>query len=116
MVLRFAHWIASHAQAYDLIQIAAGRGAVQKRIAKQVDTLPNERYVLDVGGGTGAARRLWHTDTRYICLDNEFPKLQGFRRAAPTGLALLGDATAMPLATASVDATICTMVSHHLSE
>ena len=44
------------------------------------------------------------------------PKLRGFRAKAASGMAVLGDATAMPIAGRSVDLVICKSVTHHLTD
>jgi ubiquinone/menaquinone biosynthesis C-methylase UbiE len=72
--------------------------------------------VVDVGGGTGASRRIWPATCRYICLDIEMPKLKGFRSRVPDGYAVLSDASRMPISTASVDVVLCMAVVHHLTD
>jgi ubiquinone/menaquinone biosynthesis C-methylase UbiE len=115
MILRFLHWLASHATIYNWIQVAAGVRHIDARVAQQVRGIAPARYVLDLGGGTGRLRRLWPDSVRYVCLDIEFPKLTGFRKAT-RGLALQGDMTAMPVADGTMDLVVCTLVSHHLNE
>ena len=72
--------------------------------------------LLDVGGGTGTMRQLWPADCRYVCLDIEMPKLQGFRSKVADGLALQTDATRMPIASGCADSVVCTAVAHHLTD
>ena len=100
---------------YDRIQIVAGREKVLAKLLPQTMALSAET-ILDVGGGTGNGRRLWPVGIRYICLDNEMPKLQGFRSKVPAGIAVLSDATCMPIATASVDVVMCIGMAHHLTD
>jgi SAM-dependent methyltransferase len=44
------------------------------------------------------------------------PKLAGFRSNVPDGLAILSDATKMPIVTGSVDVLMCMAVVHHLTD
>jgi len=114
-IIDMLHHAAAHSWLYDWIQVLAGQGRVLERMSRQTATMRAET-VLDVGGGTGASRRLWPVSSRYICLDIEMPKLIGFRSKVPTGLALLSDATRMPIANASVDVVMCMAVVHHLTD
>jgi ubiquinone/menaquinone biosynthesis C-methylase UbiE len=116
MILRLFHAAAARPAIYNFIQAASGARYVHARLGERIRGIASPRYVLDVGGATGTLRVYWPRESRYICLDLERPKLEGFRKAVPDGLALQGDATAMPLATGSVDAVICTAVAHHLDE
>jgi ubiquinone/menaquinone biosynthesis C-methylase UbiE len=115
MLLSMLHELASCPWVYDQIQKAAGVRQVYSRMSRQ---LPSDGagYVLDVGGGTGAMRTLWPADCRYVCLDIEMPKLQGFRSKVPDGLALQTDATNMPIATNSASSVVCMAVAHHLTD
>src|ERR1700757_2794342 len=113
--LEVGHKIASHPWVYDRIQTLAGQAQSFKRISKLTAALHPE-IVVDVGGGTGTWRSLWPTNCRYICLDIELPKLKGFRSKVPGGLAILSDATRMPIAGAAADVVICMAVLHHLTD
>ena len=116
MILRLLHAAAARPFIYNCIQAASGARIVHAKLGRQIRGLQAPRYVLDVGGATGTLRAHCPKDTRYVCLDVEFPKLAGFRKNVPDGLALLGDARAMPLAAESIHAVICTAVAHHLDE
>jgi ubiquinone/menaquinone biosynthesis C-methylase UbiE len=107
--------IAAHPWVYDGIQTAAGQRQVLRWMSKQTANI-FPKTVVDVGGGTGASRRLWPEDCRYICMDIEFPKLEGFRSKVPSGLAVLSDATRMCLAGESSDLVMCMAVVHHLTD
>ncbi len=111
------HRIAAQPAVYDVIQFLAGAHVVRRRLAAVTRPIrPTAKTILDVGGGTGALTHLWRPDARYICLDIDPLKLAGFRKKHPAGLAILGDATQTPIASASLDAVICTSVSHHLDD
>jgi ubiquinone/menaquinone biosynthesis C-methylase UbiE len=109
------HRIVAHPWVYDRIQILAGQEQTLHRLSKQTATLHPET-VVDVGGGTGIWRTLWPAGCRYVCLDIEMPKLQGFRSKVPSGLAVLSDATRMCIATKSADVVTCIAVAHHLTD
>jgi SAM-dependent methyltransferase len=114
-IIEMGHKIAAHPWIYDRIQILAGREQVLKRMSRQTATLCAET-VVDVGGGTGTWRRVWPAGCRYVCLDIEMPKLQGFRSQEPAGLAVLSDATRMCISTGSADVVMCVAVMHHLTD
>jgi ubiquinone/menaquinone biosynthesis C-methylase UbiE len=113
--IEMLHKIAAHPWVYDHIQILAGREQVLNRILRSTVALRAET-VVDVGGGTGAWRRLWPAGCRYVCLDIEMPKLKGFRSKVPSGFAVLSDATRMSIATESADVVMFIAVAHHLTD
>jgi SAM-dependent methyltransferase len=115
MLLSLLHELASRPGVYDLIQKLAGVRQVHARMSRQLPA-SGAGYVLDVGGGTGAMRPLWPTGCRYVCLDIEMPKLQGFRAKVADGLALQTDATRMPIADGCVGSVVCMAVAHHLTD
>ena len=115
MLVRFLHWVASNGWVYDRIQNAAGLAQVRARLVKHIPREAVHR-VLDIGGGTGASRDLWPAASHYVCLDIEQPKLAAFRAKTPEGIALLADATRIPIASGTVDALMCQHFSHHLPE
>jgi ubiquinone/menaquinone biosynthesis C-methylase UbiE len=102
---------------YDACQLAAGAGVVRRHLREAILPLRDSaKWVLDIGGGTGAARAHWGAGARYLCLDLDPVKLAGYRAKVPDGLAVLANATAVPLADGSVDAVVCTQVTHHLTD
>jgi ubiquinone/menaquinone biosynthesis C-methylase UbiE len=113
-IIEMLQKIAERPWVYDWIQTAAGQKRSLKRISLQTAAM-HPKTVVDVGGGTGAWRCLWPEDCRYVCLDIEMPKLRGFRSKVPTGLAVLSDATRMPISAASADVVVCIAVTHHLT-
>jgi ubiquinone/menaquinone biosynthesis C-methylase UbiE len=114
-IMEVLHSIAAHPWVYDRIQTLAGQQRVLDRMSKRTAAISAE-VVVDIGGGTGASRKLWPMSSRYICLDIEMPKLAGFRSNVPNGLAILSDATRMPIVTGSVDVLMCMAVVHHLTD
>src|SRR5438477_915767 len=105
MLTELLHKFAAHPFVYDWIQTLAGNGKVLERLSQGLVPL-NPRVVVDIGGGTGSVRDLLAADCRYVCLDVEMPKLEGFRTKVAGGLAILGDATSMPIRDASADVVI----------
>ena len=114
-IIEMGNKIAVHPWIYDQIQTLAGQKQSLERISKQTAALHPE-IVVDVGGGTGLWRTLWPAGCRYVCLDIEFPKLQGFRSKVPLGLAALSDATRMCIASGSADVVMCVAIMHHLTD
>jgi ubiquinone/menaquinone biosynthesis C-methylase UbiE len=115
MLTKLLHRLAARPWAYDQIQNIAGVKGVLDRLTQGIAPL-NPKIVVDIGGGTGAIRDLFASDCRYVCLDMELPKLAGFRSKVPSGLAVLGDATSMPIIGCCADMVICKSVTHHLSD
>jgi ubiquinone/menaquinone biosynthesis C-methylase UbiE len=116
MILNAIHKIASRGAVYDLIQTMLGVKLVHRRFRRVLAAHTSYHSVLDLGGGTGRIRSLLSSDCKYYCLDNEVPKLLQFRSRTKDALAILGDATQAPVASASMDLVICIAVSHHLND
>jgi SAM-dependent methyltransferase len=117
MIITGLQHLAQNPRMYDLSQTIAGRPKFTGHFKRYIP-VTGERpiRILDVGGGTGHYRILWPAASTYICLDLEWPKLQGFKAAHPNDMALQGDATVMPIKPASVDYVQCIAVSHHLTD
>jgi SAM-dependent methyltransferase len=116
MLTRILHKLVSGPAVYDLVQKLAGAAAMRKRLAALAPDLPDCAFVIDLGAGTGLYRDIWSANCRYLCLDLDPLKLDGFRARHPADLAVLGDATRLPIGTALVDVVACTMMSHHLDD
>jgi ubiquinone/menaquinone biosynthesis C-methylase UbiE len=111
------HSVVARPRVYDACQLAAGAGVVRRHLRGAIVPLRDSaKWVLDIGGGTGASRAHWGADARYLCLDLDPLKLEGYRAKVAGGLAVQADATAVPLADGSVDAVVCTQVTHHLTD
>jgi len=116
MFTRLLHWIVARPFVYDLAQKAVGVSAVRRRVAEQAAKLSDAKLVLDIGGGTGAVAAMWPATTKYICLDIDPLKLEGFLARNSQGIALQADATRLPIADDSVDVVLCNSVTHHLTD
>jgi len=116
MLIRLLRTLATQPVVYDWIQRLVGVDKMYARIAPHLRASASRPTILDVGGGTGTMRRLWPAHSKYICMDIEMPKLQGFRAKASDGLAVLCDATNMPFRDGFADSLICTSVAHHLTD
>jgi ubiquinone/menaquinone biosynthesis C-methylase UbiE len=101
---------------YDLVQWAAGAAHVHAKLSRHVAQLPYGEWIVDVGGGTGALKRLFTRQRHYVCLDLDLVKLRAVRRKGPQHFPVLGDATHLPFATGVIDTLLCSSVSHHLSD
>ena len=111
-----AHRIVARPVVYDIVQRLVGAGKIRRRLQTYVAELGDQGAVLDIGGGTGLYRDVWPAGWHYINLDNDPEKLRGFLRRSSRDTALLGDAAAVPVPDMSLDAVICTFVSHHLPD
>jgi ubiquinone/menaquinone biosynthesis C-methylase UbiE len=116
MITGLLHRVVARPWVYDLAQTLVGANTVRRRLAARIDPLRDARLVLDIGGGTGSIAEFWSESSRYICLDIDPLKLQGFIAKNPTGTALLADATRIPIADGTVDVVLCTNVTHHLTD
>ena len=115
MVIAALHRLVARPAVYDLVQAAAGASFVRRRLRDLVPRMPAGSIVIDVGAGTGLYRNIWPASYRYICLDIDPLKLKGFR-ARHDDQAIEGDATRLPIASASADAVACTLMAHHLDD
>jgi ubiquinone/menaquinone biosynthesis C-methylase UbiE len=116
MLTHLLHRVVARPWVYDLAQIAAGARTVRRKVAEKISALHGVPLALDIGGGTGAVGEMWETSTKYICLDIDPEKFEGFRERNPPGVPLLGDATQLPIADRSIDVVLCNSVTHHLSD
>ena len=111
------HRIVARPAVYDALQTVAGVAysdrRVRKAMARSIPLNP-ESTVVDVGGGTGRARTLWPESVKYVLIDNDEEKIEGFRRKGFSGEAICADATALPFETATVAVAIVSAVTHHL--
>src|SRR5258705_11896101 len=96
MITELLHRLATRPWVYDQIQSFAGLERVHEKLSKGIAAL-SPKVIVDIGGGTGNVRNLFGPDCRYVCLDVELPKLTGFRSKIPGGLAVLADATSVPI-------------------
>lgn len=113
-IRRFIGAILAQPRIYDALQVAAGVRTVDAHLGKYTRDLAERGIALDVGGGTGRLRSLFSESWRYVCVDNELPRLHG---AAPLRMhdrGILADALALPIRDRSVDLAVCVMVTHHL--
>jgi SAM-dependent methyltransferase len=114
-VRHLLHAVAANPRVYDIIQRIAGERRLFEGLEPHLSQLPRTARLLDLGGGTGGLRSIAGL-ARYICLDSDPLKLDGFRRRRRDGFAVLGDAANCPIASRSVDVVACARVSHHLSD
>jgi ubiquinone/menaquinone biosynthesis C-methylase UbiE len=114
MLTGLLHRVVSRPLGYDLAQRLAGAKKLRQRLAARLQPFQGAAIVLDIGGGTGAVGEMWNSSTKYICLDIDPVKLEGFAAKNPTGTALLADAAHVPIADSSIDIVLCTNVTHHL--
>ena len=71
------HQIVALPWMYDRVQKLVGLREIQARLAPHISRM--ESMVIDVGAGTGLARPLIPPSAKYVWLDIDPQKLQGFR-------------------------------------
>ena len=116
MLRKLLHSIVAKPMVYDAVQRLAGIEELHRRIRPVMAQVAGQ-VVLDIGAGTGLNLSVFPDTAKYLWLDNDSEKYQGFRqRNGLDYIALLGDATAMGLSDQSVDYVTCTAVTHHLTD
>ncbi|HLG94745.1 MAG TPA: class I SAM-dependent methyltransferase [Bryobacteraceae bacterium] len=108
------HRLVAWPAVYDVVQTACGAGQSRKRVRKLLQDVGGVS-VLDVGAGTGNGLRVLPPRARYLWLDNDPQKLAGLKSGRAIE-AILASATAMPLASHSVDVVLCIAMAHHLND
>ena len=116
MLAEILHRVVAIPKVYDVVQSLAGTADLDRRVGAALATLPERTVILDVGGGTGLPASLWPAGATYICVDIDPVKLTAFRHKHPSGSPVRGDATRLPVRSASIDLLVCKNVSHHLGE
>jgi ubiquinone/menaquinone biosynthesis C-methylase UbiE len=101
---------------YNQMQIFFGSNVKKGLVKKHYTFLSSQAVILDLGGGTGLYRDLWPKNYKYICLDNDTTKLNGFLKNHPGDTGLFADAARIPLKDKSVHVVFCSSMSHHLTQ
>lgn len=109
------HRVAANPSAYDFIQRLAGRETNLRRLAPHLDAAGGG-LLLDIGAGTGEGIRAAPPSARYLWLDRDLRKLEGFTAKKRRGLALVADGARIARRTKSVDVALCMAVSNHLPD
>lgn len=110
MITRLLHSIVARPTIYRCCQTTIGAGPITHRIAAHVPAGPS--WVLDIGAGTGYARRLFPSEARYFALDLDTAMLRSSRQPLP----IQSEATRLPLIDACMDIVLCKQVSHHVPD
>jgi ubiquinone/menaquinone biosynthesis C-methylase UbiE len=110
------HSIVAQPRVYDIVQRVMGLEYTRQRLTPLLAETSGS-VVLDVGAGTGLYLGLFPSTAKYIWLDNDRQKLQGFQTRASASIpAVLGDGTRIGLRDKSVDYATCIAVTHHLTD
>lgn len=109
------HTIVAQPQVYDLVQFALGRELTDRRLRPLFAEFAGQS-VLDIGGGTGITARAIPNSARYICLDVDPQKLEGYRANYLGRPGIAASAAQIPLADKSVDYAVCIAIAHHLTD
>ncbi len=117
MLKKLAHFIARDPWIYEKLQKLAGSNIIRQHLLYQIHSMESKTmFILDLAGGTGFWRDIWSHSSYYICLDNDFIKLQAYRNKRTKGMGLYADALNVPLKDGSIDAISCISTSHHLTK
>jgi SAM-dependent methyltransferase len=108
------HRIVARPAVYDAIQRIAGLEQTRKHLRPFLRSA--DGLVVDIGAGTGNFFDLLPLPGLYVWFDNDPVKLKGFKKKHSAALAVLGDASRMPIRDKSVDLALCVAVSHHLTD
>jgi SAM-dependent methyltransferase len=114
-LIGLAHRLVAHPRVYDVVQAVFGREIIHRRFARAASICRAGDTIVDIGGGTGLLRPLCPEQCRYLCIDNEEPKIRGFQQKGLDGDAVIGDATRLPVRTAAADVVLMVAMAHHLS-
>jgi SAM-dependent methyltransferase/uncharacterized protein YbaR (Trm112 family) len=114
-LVRALHTIAARPSVYDRIQAVVGARELRARVAQRLSDA-NGKAVLDIGAGTGTLAGELPPNTTYLWLDSDPQKLRGLLARHTDVLAVIADATRIPLRDRAVDFAVCVNVSHHLED
>jgi SAM-dependent methyltransferase len=115
MITQILHGLVSRPIVYDLVQKAAGVNEVGRFLSPHLAETGG-KTVLDVGAGTGIWRRFMPSSAKYLWLDCDTQKLDGYREKHADGLAVLGSGTTLCFSDKSVDFALVVGVAHHLDD
>jgi ubiquinone/menaquinone biosynthesis C-methylase UbiE len=114
MISQLLHRLVAQPAVYNFVQKLCGAEITLRKLRAILQTM-DAGIVMDIGAGTGNGLRALPPGARYLWLDNDAEKLNGFlRRERHASMAVLGSATALPLRSRSVDTALCIAMSHHL--
>jgi uncharacterized protein YbaR (Trm112 family) len=111
---RALHSVVAVPFVYDFVQRLAGAQRIFERMRPILEQTDGA-IVLDAGAGTGTVEALLPRSARYVWLDPDPQKLNGFRHKSEAP-AVLGDATRIPFKDGLVDWAISIAVSRHLDD
>jgi SAM-dependent methyltransferase len=114
LVAGIKHFVLARPFVYDLVQRHLG-GDIAPPLVKAL-AATGGKTVLDLGAGTGMIAGHLPPGATYVWLDNDVVKLRGLEEHDVECLAVIGDASRLPLADESVDFTATASVSHHLPD
>ena len=116
MLKALVHKLVALPSVYDCVQFLAGAPIVFRQLAPILQKLTPGAIIVDMGGGTGLVRQFCPPACKYLCIDMDLQKLRGHRSRQKDGLLIVGDVTRSPIKNVSIDAILCTNMSHHLED
>lgn len=115
MVGNILHTLVANPVIYDTVQRLVGMNYSIKQMQPIFEQMAGQ-VVLDIGAGTGLYLSAFPANAKYIWLDNDPQKLEGFQIRSNSLPAILGDATRIGLANKTVDFVTCVAIAHHLDD
>lgn len=115
MLAKVLHALVARPAVYEAVQRFAGFETMRREIEPFLQETSGSS-VLDIGAGTGSLRDLLPSDVRYLWLDVDSQKLEGYRARYPSAPAVLASGSQICLGDKSVDYALCVAIAHHLTD
>lgn len=115
-MLSLIHRLVAIPAVYDLSQRLAGVKTCWQMLGRSLRGLPPGARVLDIGAGTGLAKKLFPAACVYTACEPDPEKREGLLKVCPPEAIMQAPATAIPVADSSFDACLLCFVAHHLSD
>ncbi len=116
MLRSLIHHIVAIPFVYNCAQFVLGGRIMQKKFEDLCDGLQfGDGWVLDYAGGTGRSRPFLDKAKRYLLMDIDMVKIEGYKTKFDQDYACLCDVTAPPIQSNSADIIFARNLLHHLT-
>lgn len=115
-MISLIHRLVAIPAVYDLSQRLAGARICWEKLRQALQRLPHGSRVIDVGAGTGLAKKLFPPGCIYTACEPDPQKRQGLKKICPEDAIMEASATQIPASDESFDACLLTAVAHHLTD